>query len=222
MTKILFVGNSYTFFSDLPKIFRELAEENGREVDVSSVTRGGWSMIKFLNLGDENTEKLNAALERAPFDAVILQDHSIISINAPENFRDGMTRMKAKFDGKAERVILYQTWARRNGNKTLAEKGWTREEMHKGVTGAYRRMASELGAELSPVGECFYAVYEPHPEIELYNPDGSHPSYAGSCLAAVCHYNAVFGELPQKTESLDVAPEWMEIFKETVSTVFAK
>ncbi len=219
MTKILFVGNSYTFFSDLPKLFRELAEENGKAVDVSSVTRGGWSMIKFLDLGDENTENLNAAVEKAPYDAVILQDHSIISMDAPENFRDGMKRMKEKFDGKADRVILYQTWARKNGNKMLEEKGWTRDEMHKGVTTAYRRIVAELGTELSPVGECFYSVYEAHPEIEIYNPDASHPTYTGSALAAVCHYRTVFGELPEKTDTLDVPPEWMEIFKDTVNSI---
>jgi len=222
MTKILFVGNSYTFFSDLPKIFRELSEENGKEVNVSSVTKGGWSIIKYLDLGDENTENLNAAMENAPFDAVILQDHSIISINAPDSFRDGMTRMKEKLKGKAERVILYQTWARKNGNKKLEELGLTRDEMHKGVTGAYRQIALEIGAELSPVGECFYALYEGHNEIELYNPDGSHPSYIGSALAAICHYRAVFGELPEKCDTLNLPSEWVKLFKDTVNLRYSK
>ena len=219
MTKILVVGNSYTFFSDLPKLFRELAEENGKEVEVSSVTKGGWSMIKYLDLGDENTEKLNAAVEKSTYDTVILQDHSIISLKDPDGFADGMKRMKEKFAEKADRIILYQTWARKNGNKTLAENGWERDWMHKVVTTAYRNIAAEIGVEVSPVGECFYAVYEPHPEIELYDPDGSHPSYTGSALAAVCHYRAVFGELPQKTETLNVPSEGMDIFKDTVNSI---
>ena len=101
MKKILFVGNSYTFFSDLPKLFRELAEENGKEVEVSSVTKGGWSMLKYLDNGDENTENLNAAVEKAPYDAVILQDHSIMAIKTPEQFAYGMTRMVERLDGKA-------------------------------------------------------------------------------------------------------------------------
>lgn len=220
MTKILFVGNSYTFFSDLPKLFRELAEENGKEVDVSSVTKGGWSMIKYLDNGDEYSEKLNAAVEKAPYDTVILQDHSIASIKSPESFADGMIRMREKFEGKTDRIILYQTWARKNGNKTLNENGWERDQMHETVTTAYRAIAAEIGADVSPVGECFYAVYEPHPEIELYDPDGSHPSYTGSALAAVCHYRAVFGELPKKTDTLNVPAQWMEIFKETVGKIF--
>ena len=217
MTKILFIGNSYTFFSDLPELLQKLAEENGKDVDISSVTKGGWSMVQFLDNGDEYTEKLNATMENAPFDAVILQDQSVISMQYPEKFKDGMARMKQKFDGKAERVILYQTWARKNGNKKLEELGWTREEMHKGVTGAYRNVAAELGAELSPVGECFYEVYEKHPEIELYDPDGSHPSYTGSAFAAICHYCTVFGELPKKCDTLNISPEWVNLFKDTVN-----
>lgn len=220
MTKILFVGNSYTFFSDLPKLLRELAEENGKEVEVSSVTKGGWSMVQFLDNGDEHTEKLNAAIENAPFDAVILQDQSVISMQYPDKFEDGMKRMKERFDGKADHVILYQTWARRSGNKKLDELGWTREEMHAGVTEAYRRVADKIGAELSPVGECFYEVYERHPEIELYDPDGSHPSYTGSAFAAICHYRAVFGEMPMKCESLNVPAEWAKLFKDTVNLRF--
>ena len=35
------------------------------------------------------------------------------------------------------------------------------------------------------------------PEIGLYDPDKSHPSYAGSCVAALCHYKTVFGEMPR-------------------------
>ena len=78
-------------------------------------------------------------------------------------------------------------------------------------------VVEELGAELSPVGECFYEVYEKHPEIELYDPDGSHPSYTGSAFAAICHYCTVFGELPKKCDTLNISPEWVNLFKDTVN-----
>ena len=218
--KVLFIGNSYTFFSDLPELFRALAEKNGKEIEVSSVTRGGWSMIKYLDNGDENTEKLNAALEKAPYDVVILQDHSIISIKEPEKFADGMTRMKERLEGKTARVVLYQTWTRREGHKTLTENGWTRKEMHDVVTSAYRGMAAELGTEISLVGECFYAISEAHPEIDLYNPDGTHPSYEGSALAAICHYRTIYGELPEDYSSLSVSDDTVKMFKDAVNSIY--
>ena len=57
-------------------------------------------------------------------------------------------------------------------------------------------IAAELESALSPVGSAFYDVYTNHPEIELYNEDKSHPSLAGSYLAALCHYAAVWGKSP--------------------------
>ena len=218
--KVLFIGNSYTFFSDLPELFRALAEKNGKDIEVSSVTKGGWSMIKYLDLGDENSEKLNEALSKSPYDAVILQDHSIMSIKTPELFADGMTRMKERLEGKADRIILYQTWARKAGHKTLSENGWTREHMHQVVTSAYRGMAAELGAEIALVGECFYCVSEAHPEIELYNSDGTHPSYEGSAFAAICHYRTMYGELPEDCSSLKLSVEMESVFKNAVKEIY--
>ena len=38
---ILFIGNSYTYFSDLPTLFSSLCAANGQDVRVDSVTCGG-------------------------------------------------------------------------------------------------------------------------------------------------------------------------------------
>jgi hypothetical protein len=43
------------------------------------------------------------------------------------------------------------------------------------------------------------------PETELYDKDGSHPSYMGSCLAALTHYCTVFGTFPENTASLQLS-----------------
>ena len=76
------------------------------------------------------------------------------------------------------------------------------EEMTDGLSQAYIKAASSSGAEISPVGKCFCQINRAFPEIELYDPDLSHPSYLGSCVAAVCHYKAVFGKMPEKHASL--------------------
>ena len=38
---ILFIGNSYTYFSDLHDLFSSLCAANGQDVRVDSVTCGG-------------------------------------------------------------------------------------------------------------------------------------------------------------------------------------
>lgn len=40
--KVLFVGNSHTYYNDMPRIFASLARDNGHDVQVESVTKGGW------------------------------------------------------------------------------------------------------------------------------------------------------------------------------------
>ena len=54
MESILFVGNSYTYYHDLPQLFCSLACENGHEVRVDSVTKGARRLTRT-----ENTAKLH-------------------------------------------------------------------------------------------------------------------------------------------------------------------
>ena len=67
---------------------------------------------------------------------------------------------------------------------------------------AYDRAGAAIGARVSDVGLCFARVREIAPELELYHPDMSHPSYTGSCVAALCHYKMITGTLPKTTACL--------------------
>ena len=37
---ILFIGNSYTYYNDMPAIFQALARDNGKDVNTYAVTKG--------------------------------------------------------------------------------------------------------------------------------------------------------------------------------------
>ncbi|MBR2460963.1 MAG: hypothetical protein IKB34_07020 [Clostridia bacterium] len=215
--KILFVGNSYTYFNDLPELIRKLSEENEINAEVTSVTKGGWRIWRFLDLNDENTANLNSAIEKSPYDAVILQDQSLISVLENDRFEDGMTRMAKRLEGKTDRIILYQTWGRKQGSPAHAETGLTYEQMANGITSAYRKTATDIGAELSPVGEYFYVINGKYPEIELYADDMSHPSLLGSSLAALVHFRVLYGKLPDKCNSLQLPDDVLEIFMSELS-----
>ena len=39
--KILFIGNSHTYFNDMPYMFAELMRASGTEVEITMLTRGG-------------------------------------------------------------------------------------------------------------------------------------------------------------------------------------
>ena len=85
------------------------------------------------------------------------------------------------------------------------------------LSASYARVAEAIGAEVSHVGLAFYALNKANPEINLHNADLTHPSREGSCLAAIVHYRAIFGELPEMTDSLELSAEAVTAFLEAAS-----
>ena len=210
--KILFIGNIYTYYNDLPAILKALAEENGKAVEVFSVTKGGRKLFQYLDEQDEYSEKLESLLWEHEFDVTFLQEQSVLPILDPDAFLDGVRRIREKLADRTKRVILYETWGRKEGSQMLTDHGWNREGMTRDLSASYARVAEAIGAEVSHVGLAFYALNEANPEINLHNADLTHPSREGSCLAAIVHYKTVFGELPEKIDSQELPAETVAAF----------
>ena len=198
--KILFIGNSYTYFSDMPQLLEQLMRENGIDVTIHSVTKGGRKLFENLQQNDENSEKITELVDENLYDILFLQEQSYLPAVNYEVFEDGARRLKEKV--LAKQTILYATWGRKEGCPLLTEKGWTNESMTAALKDAYDRAGAAIGARVSHVGLCFARVREIAPELELYHPDMSHPSYTGSCVAALCHYKMITGTLPKNTACL--------------------
>ena len=221
---ILFIGNSYTYFSDLPALFSSLCAANGQEVRVDSVTCGGRRLYENLNEfmsdfnpDDEYSKKISELVEETEYDVLFLQEQSCLPILNPQMFLAGVVGLSTIIG--AWRTVLYATWGRADGSDTLAHFGWTRESMTKGLYDAYCQAAEIAHAEVSPVGLCFAALVESHPEIDLYDPDKSHPSYAGTCVAALCHYKTVFGEMPRDLSALKLESDAAAVLAEAVDGI---
>ena len=198
--KILFIGNSYTYFSDMPQLLEQLMRENAIDVTIHSVTKGGRKLFENLQQNDENSEKITELVDENLYDILFLQEQSYLPAVNYEVFEDGARRLKEKV--LAKQTILYATWGRKEGCPLLTEKGWTNESMTAALKDAYDRAGAAIGARVSHVGLCFARVREIAPELELYHPDMSHPSYTGSCVAALCHYKMITGTLPKTTACL--------------------
>ncbi|MBE6536686.1 MAG: hypothetical protein E7673_01910 [Ruminococcaceae bacterium] len=200
--RILFIGNSYTFFNDMPKLLEELAKANGKELTADSVTKGGRHLYSNLNEGDEYAEKIKALSGKYRYDTLFLQEQSFLAIVDYDKFLYGVENLKDIVGAK--KTILYATWGRKTGSEKLTELGLTSEEMTNELTKAYISAAQKTGAEVSHVGRAFLKISKALPEIDLYNPDLSHPSYIGSAVAAICHYNALFGEMPKALDCFNL------------------
>lgn len=203
--KILFIGNSYTYYNDLDVLFKNLAQENGQDVHADRVTKGGRRLEEFKDAEDETTGQLMQLLQTHSYDVCVIQEQSLLPAVDYERFLDGVKQVAELVGDRGGQFILYATWGRKAGNPTLSEQNWTPEQMTELLSDAYHRAAEEIHARVSPVGVRFLQMIRRFPETELYDKDGSHPSYMGSCLAALTHYCTVFGTFPENTASLQLS-----------------
>src|SRR5437867_11832659 len=73
-TRVLFIGNSYTFVNDLPNMFAKLARSGGHKVEVGMAAKGGWQLSKHIQ-SPETLDTLNSI--KSNF--VVLHEQSKIS-----------------------------------------------------------------------------------------------------------------------------------------------
>lgn len=197
---ILFIGNSYTYYNDMPTaIFKEFAVAAGHSVTVKAITKGAWTLEKFADPTDEYGKKVEAALTGGEkYDYVILQEQSLRPAADPERFFAAVENLAARIRKTGAKPLLYATWGRHGDSETLAEKGWTNETMTYKLAASYAAIGEKLDIPVMHVGLAFREIYTAERDIDLYNPDLSHPSYAGSYLAAATIYQTVFNESAPK------------------------
>lgn len=193
--RILFIGNSYTYYNHMPEeIFAATARAAGFEnVEVSSITKGGYYLGAHADAADEIGAQVDQALRENVYDYVVLQEQSVCPASDPERFFDNARAIVRKVRANGAKPVFYCTWGRREGNDVLAQHGWTNESMTRRLAQAYTRIGDELDAQVAYAGPAFYEIHSKFASrIELYAPDGSHPSPAGSYLAALTIFAKIF------------------------------
>ena len=193
---VYFLGNSYTNYNDMSLMFGSIASSMGIDNEIIKRTKGSWHLWQFANKNDTYGALFHEDLANYDFDYAILQDGSTQTLSAIAEFYDGVRLVGELVENDGAEVVLYQTWGRKEGHSILEQYGLTTDSMARTVAAAYEAIARETGYTNSPAGSAFLDVYTNHPEIELYDPDLTHPSATGSYLVALCHYATVFGRSP--------------------------
>lgn len=217
--KVLFIGNSFTYYNDIPSLFAEIANSAGAVVEVESIVHGSYNLARYANpddvaeptddpnmQGDGKTvdQKLRA---NDDYDVIILQEQSTRPISSYDLFLQGASDLndKIKETQKDCDVYLYATWGYPKG---LDSTYTTVPDMEAALRQAYNNVAKAIGADICSVGEAFTYVYNNYKDINLYHTDDQHPSYAGSYLSACVHAATITGCDPRETTfigSLDAA-----------------
>ena len=191
--RVLFLGNSYTYVNDLPGTFAELAQSGGHPVQVAMVANGGETLAQHSDSSDSMKE-----LSSQSWDFVVLQEQSEIPSVAGSRGASMYPAARTLVDrieaGRAA-PLFFMTWAHRDGLPASGMPGY--ERMQLAIEDGYLGIARELGVPVAPVGYAWFVVRRAHPEIGLWQDDGSHPSAAGTYLAACVFYAAIFRQSPE-------------------------
>ncbi len=194
---VLMIGNSFTYYFDVPALLEQICRSAGKDVNVESVTKGGWTLLQHADKDDEAGRIVEEKLaSEKRYDVVILQEQSSRPFENYLLFRDGCVKLakKIRANNPDARIILYQTWGYGDEFAYMTEKGWTCETMFAKLEKAYAEAAKELGAEVSPVGKGLLALYR-QTAIDPYWEDRKHQSYHGSFLSATIHARKLFPDL---------------------------
>lgn len=179
---ILWIGNSYTYVNDLPKMVAELAKAGGQRALVQEhETPGGCSLEKHWKDG-----KALAKIQGGKWDYVVLQEQSLGALKNPAEMVDYAKKFDAEIKKKGGKTLLYLTWARANAPEN-------QEKLSK----AYLDLATETKAQVAPVGIAWEKALAADKERVLHQADKSHPSAAGTYLAACVFYATLYGKSPE-------------------------
>lgn len=176
--RMLFIGNSYTSRNNLPKLLERIAKGAAvrRTIETRAVVAGGASLRRHWNAGEALT-----LLRGSAWNHVVLQEQSTLPIKNPARFKESVRLFDREIRQSGARTVLYLTWARENA-----------PDSQDVLTRAVLEIANELGALVAPVGPAWQRAQATDPGIRLYEKDGSHPTPAGSYLAAEVFYATLF------------------------------
>ena len=177
---VLFVGNSFTARNDLPGLIEALTAAGGKPFRHQLVQAGGASLRAHWNAG--HATKM---IEGGGFDAVVLQEQSTLPVKNAARMHDNVRLFDGVIRAAGAATVLYMTWARRDNPESQAA-----------ITEAYTEIGQELGATVVPVGTAWARLPAVGGRPVLYDRDGSHPTVAGSYLAACVFYGTLLDESP--------------------------
>lgn len=180
---VLFIGNSYTYFWNLPQTVHLMAKSQDIEMQTQQSTAGG------VNLGQHWNKKRNLKsieiIQNGQFDAIILQDHSMRAITAKDSMMKYGQLLGNLIKSKGAKPYLYMTWSR----------AWN-PLMQEAITKGYLELAKKIDATVIPVGLAWQMARQLRANFPLYDPDGSHPSPLGTYLTGCVFYGVLTGRSP--------------------------
>ncbi len=179
--RILFIGNSLTYFNDLPLIVQALVNAgDGEPIAVAMVAYPDYNLEDHMVGGAAARE-----LSKGGWSVVVLQQGP----SSVEENRQQLIASTRTFDDAVKaggaRTALFAVWPQANRRQDFPR-----------ASQSYALAAEAVDGILFPVGLAWLAAWQRDPQLPLYLSDGLHPSTYGSYLAALVMYQQLTGRSP--------------------------
>jgi hypothetical protein len=196
--RVLFIGNSLTYTNDLPAIVAALAEAARQKRFLhQSIAFPDFSLEDHWHQGEARK-----TIAKGSWDYVILQQGPSALPESRALLLEYARRFAAEIRRSGAQPALYMVWpsAARSGDFNR-------------VSESYRLAAEEVKGALFPAGEAWRAAWRRDANLQLYSPDGLHPSQAGSYTAALVIYEQLYRQSPVGL------PSRLQIHSKTISKI---
>lgn len=171
----LFIGNSTTYYFNIPYEFLKITESAGVKTDVNLCTYGGAYLYQFADGTTTMGKLLKEKLAATKYDFIVLQDNGNADYSDSKPAMDKLIPMVEKNGAKP---VLYKRYS---SNDDPAQRPASALRHHKN----YIQLAKDFNIDMNaPVADAFLICNQKYPSINLYHTDNSHHSTVGAYLSA--------------------------------------
>jgi Secretion system C-terminal sorting domain len=222
-TRVLFVGNSYTYANDLPTMFKSLSTSLGKVVYTDMSAPGGFSFEQHLTNAETQLK-----ISKGNWDFVVLQEQSqmpVIDFYRYYSTYPSARKLDSIIKSYNSNTMFFMTWGRRYGGIQCIDTSCSPpfinySHMQDSLSSSYTMIANELNAQLCQAGNVWRRSVNTDSSVVLWDADFSHPSPAGTYLTACAFYSKIFHSPSTGSDYYAGLPAGTAIYLQTIASSY--
>ena len=184
---ILFIGNRFTFYWNLPLVVESMTNEREYNFNITQSTASGSSLKDHWFQNYKLKSKM--LIGSGKYDRVVIQDHSLNPLINPVESKIYVTKFIEWVKANNGIPYIYATWI----YDGISSNNY---DVLDPVQSALKSVIDGTGAIMVPVDQAFRIFQNRYPNIPIFMSDNKHPSPIGTYLAACVYFRIFTGESP--------------------------